>query len=401
MNEILLQKALQVIQVLESHQYQAYLVGGAVRDHLLGREVADADIATSALPDEVMQLFDKVFPTGIEHGTVLVRWEGESFEVTTFRQESDYEDFRHPNQVMFVTDIKEDLSRRDFTINAMAMDHNLSIIDPFHGRNDIHRQMLRTVGNATERFQEDPLRMMRAVRFSSQLGFIIERETINAIERNGSLLSHIAMERIAVEWEKLLAGSFIELSLEALFLTKLYKYIPIISGSSIIQEKIQHIHVPIHSISAFISYLTISEPAVSVEEWTKSWKLSNQTKRHANQIKDAIQIYRNGEADWAIYQVPSDLIEHFVLVYQLLHEVRLKAETIHQIKRSLPIHNTQQLAVNGNHIKQLFPSETPGKWIQELLTIVEKSVVTGKLKNDRNTISEWVINERDETRPTN
>ncbi|MFC4404371.1 CCA tRNA nucleotidyltransferase [Gracilibacillus xinjiangensis] len=394
MSEELIQKARKIIKVLQQHSYEAYIVGGAVRDHLLGREIADVDIATSALPEEVIQIFDKVFPTGIKHGTVLVRLEEQSFEVTTYRQESDYADFRHPNQVKFVTNIKEDLSRRDFTINAMAMNDGFSIYDPYKGQLDLENRLIRTVGNPNERFSEDPLRMMRAVRFSSQLGFTIEDITIDAMEKNAHLLSHIAIERIAVEWEKMIAGEFFRGSTNLIFYTDLYKYLPIIAEDNIIQEKIKHINAALPSFSAFIAYLVIYQPDITVDEWVKRWKLSNKIKKDANCLIDVMYTYRNGETSWAYYLLPMDLVDHFVLLSSLLFKTEITSVEIIERKDSFQIKSRTELAINGYSIKELFPERKPGKWIQELLTEIEKLVVAGKLKNDRIIISEWVANER-------
>ncbi|SER12737.1 tRNA nucleotidyltransferase (CCA-adding enzyme) [Gracilibacillus ureilyticus] len=401
MNESAFQKARPLIQVFIKQQYEAYIIGGAVRDHLLGRHISDIDIATSARPEEVMNLFEKVIPTGIKHGTVLVQYEDESYEVTTFRQESDYEDYRHPNQVQYVMDIKEDLARRDFTFNAIAMDVNFSIIDPFDGTTDIQKQIIRTVGNANERFSEDPLRMMRAIRFNSQLGFSIEKKTMEAIKRNASLLSHISMERIADEWKKLLSGKFFSKCIDILFYTGLYNYLPVIAENRTIQEKIKQLKEPLPTFSVMIAYLTISQPEVSVSEWTNSWKLSNMTKRESIQLMEAINTWKNGEKNWAIYNLPKDLLNQFVLLYNLLYKSAVSEKEIYEMKAALPISNRSQLAFKGNHVLEIFPERTPGNWIKDLLTEVEKSVINGQLKNDRKMISEWVMDERDKEGPTN
>ncbi|HET7615418.1 MAG TPA: CCA tRNA nucleotidyltransferase, partial [Bacillales bacterium] len=180
MKEETFRDAAAVVNHLIENGYEAYIVGGAVRDHLIGRRVKDIDIATSATPDKVDGLFDKTIPVGVEHGTVVVRFRHQSFEVTTFRKESDYKDHRRPSAVSFVSSLHEDLQRRDFTINAMALSREGELIDPCDGRSDLQRKLIRTVGTAKERFEEDPLRMMRAVRFASELDFRIEAETGNA-----------------------------------------------------------------------------------------------------------------------------------------------------------------------------------------------------------------------------
>ena len=194
-------------EIFVQHGYKAYLVGGAVRDMLMGKEPHDWDVTTDATPEQVMSIFRKVIPTGIAHGTVTVHFMKNEIEVTTFRTESDYSDGRHPDKVEYTGNIEEDLSRRDFTINAIASYlGDGTITDPFHGRDDIKRKIIRTVGNPLERFSEDGLRPVRAVRFSAQLGFEIERETLKAISEPEILKKTfgISLERFRDELLKLM-----------------------------------------------------------------------------------------------------------------------------------------------------------------------------------------------------
>ena len=194
-------------EIFAQHGYKAYLVGGAVRDMLMGKEPHDWDVTTDATPEQVMSIFRKVIPTGIAHGTVTVHFMKNEIEVTTFRTESDYSDGRHPDKVEYTGNIEEDLSRRDFTINAIASYlGDGTITDPFHGRDDIKRKVIRTVGNPLERFSEDGLRPVRAVRFSAQLGFEIERETLKAISEPEILKKTfgISLERFRDELLKLM-----------------------------------------------------------------------------------------------------------------------------------------------------------------------------------------------------
>ncbi len=201
------EQAAYIVQTLIDHQYEAYWVGGYVRDHLLGRATNDIDIATSAKPDEVMSIFERCKPTGLQHGTVLVIVEGTPYEVTTFRQESSYENFRRPTEVTFIQDIEGDLSRRDFTMNAMAIDRSGALIDPFGGQADLRKGTLRCVGDPHTRFGEDALRMMRCIRFAAEYRLTIETNTWDALKKQAPLLSHIAMERIRVELERIVMGS--------------------------------------------------------------------------------------------------------------------------------------------------------------------------------------------------
>ena len=193
-----------IINTLEAAGYEAYTVGGCVRDSLLNREPDDWDITTSARPQQVKEVFSRTIDTGIQHGTVTVMMGKEGFEVTTYRIDGEYEDSRHPKEVIFTANLIEDLKRRDFTINAFAYNHRSGIVDAFDGMTDLKNGIIRCVGEAKERFTEDALRMMRAVRFSAQLGYAIEEKTKEAIVELAPNLKNISAERIQVELVKLL-----------------------------------------------------------------------------------------------------------------------------------------------------------------------------------------------------
>lgn len=194
---------MKIIETLEQAGFEAYAVGGCVRDSLLGRNPSDWDITTSARPEQVKALFSHTIDTGIRHGTVTVMLEHVGYEVTTYRIDGEYEDSRHPKEVIFTPLLTEDLKRRDFTINAMAWNPRAGIIDEFGGMEDLDEGIIRCVGSPEERFSEDALRMMRAVRFSAQLGYEIEPATKAAIRKLSPNLNHVSAERIQVELVKL------------------------------------------------------------------------------------------------------------------------------------------------------------------------------------------------------
>lgn len=193
-----------IINTIETAGYEAYAVGGCVRDSVLGRIPNDWDITTSAKPEIIKTLFRRTVDTGLQHGTVTVLLDKEGYEVTTYRIDGTYEDSRHPKKVTFTANLAEDLKRRDFTINAMAYNDTAGLVDIFGGIEDLEHKMIRCVGNAKERFGEDALRIMRAVRFSAQFGFEIEAETADAIRKLAGTLKNISAERIQVELVKLL-----------------------------------------------------------------------------------------------------------------------------------------------------------------------------------------------------
>lgn len=205
---ILGDKICAIIDRLKAHGYRGYAVGGCVRDMLMGKVPHDFDITTDAFPSETVESFSdcEVILTGLKHGTVTVVYEGENIEITTFRTDGEYLDNRHPKEVTFVRNIAEDLSRRDFTVNAMAYNPHEGLIDLFEGEKDIERRIIRCVGDADTRFNEDGLRILRAMRFASVLGFEVEEKTADAVIRNRGLLKNISAERIYAEFTKMLLG---------------------------------------------------------------------------------------------------------------------------------------------------------------------------------------------------
>lgn len=196
-----------IIEQLNQAGHEAYVVGGCVRDTLLGRRPEDWDITTSARPEQVKAIFDRTIDTGIQHGTVTIMKGKAGYEVTTYRIDGEYEDSRHPKSVEFTSNLVEDLKRRDFTINAMAYSHQTGLVDVFGGMEDLERGRIRCVGKPYDRFTEDALRILRAVRFSAQLGFEIEPETKAAITEIAPNLIHISRERVQTELTKLLLSA--------------------------------------------------------------------------------------------------------------------------------------------------------------------------------------------------
>ncbi|HQQ18461.1 MAG TPA: CCA tRNA nucleotidyltransferase [Exilispira sp.] len=253
LRSIITEDTLVVLKTIKDAGYQAYLVGGYLRDILLGRADLhkDVDIATDAFPQEIMELFNKVIPTGIKHGTVTVIFNDQSYEITTFRIDEEYGDLRHPNSVRYVSNIHEDLSRRDFTINALAYDpFNDMLIDDFQGIEDLKRRIIRTVGNPSLRFNEDALRIFRAIRFSSTLMFEIEEETFKQIKKSCDLLKNISKERIRDEFNKLLLSDKPSFGIELLRQSNILSFlIPELNSSFGEQQNEYHLHdVYYHSL---------------------------------------------------------------------------------------------------------------------------------------------------------
>ncbi len=210
------QTAYSVIEQLEQAGFEAVIVGGAVRDALLNRPAHDVDVATNALPEEVKSVFQRTVDIGIQHGTVLVIVPAGPVEVTTYRTDGEYTDHRRPDKVQFVRSLQDDLQRRDFTMNAIAMRHDGTFVDYYGGRQDIELRVIRAVGDADKRFAEDALRMLRAIRFSAQLDFTIAKDTMTAIQNRAPDIAFIAKERIKAELDKLWLGTSVFSGLQKL-----------------------------------------------------------------------------------------------------------------------------------------------------------------------------------------
>ena len=217
--------AKKVIKTLKENGFSAYAVGGAVRDALLGKIPCDFDITTDAAPDEVKSLFERVIDTGIAHGTVTVMIEGEPLEVTTFRADGEYVDNRKPKEVILVRDVRDDLARRDFTVNALCYNDDEGILDLFSGIDDLNNKIIRAIGNPEERFTEDALRILRAVRFSVQLGFEIEKNTLSAIKKCAPLVQNLSVERITAELDKILMSPAPDCALSLMYDTGILDFI--------------------------------------------------------------------------------------------------------------------------------------------------------------------------------
>ncbi|QHS22567.1 CCA tRNA nucleotidyltransferase [Virgibacillus sp. MSP4-1] len=386
-------EAIPVLEKLEEHGFQAFFVGGSVRDSLLNRTIDDVDIATNATPEQVQKIFDKTIPIGIEHGTVIIRYHHISYEVTTFRTESDYIDFRHPESVEFVKDIHEDLSRRDFTMNAIAMDKDGRLIDPYEGQIHMNEKRIETVRNADERFQEDPLRMMRALRFVSQLGFHLGKEAEDASFRNRHLLEKIAVERIAAEMEKLWKAPYILKALTIFHETDIWQSLPVFKQyHSLIQKCLSHISSPFYSLAEAIACMHLFYPTVSIDDWCKRWKLSKAVKHRSYDLINGYQLYRvQGLTPETLYRLRPELFQEFVhLVTVLTENSQLTVREVERAYHQLPIKNRNDLNINGHEMKRLYPDRKPGPWVREWLDEIERQVINGNLQNEKQTIMEWV-----------
>lgn len=388
------QEASEIIERLEKEGYEAYFVGGCVRDLLLQRKVEDIDIATSASPPIVQQTFQTVIPVGIEHGTVIVRHKGKSYEVTTFRRDGSYSDQRHPDEVTFVNDIAEDMKRRDFTINALALDKEGKLIDLFQGEKDLEKKVIRSVGDAKKRFQEDPLRIIRALRFASQLGFSIEKDTLEQMMLLNKEIETVAVERLTNEFTKFFQGEFLENGFSYLLQMKGYRHIPILNKNEHLIEKVPRPLSAFYSFSEVIALFHYLDSDIAINDWVKEWKCSNQVKAEAINLFQCVKRYEETGIDsWLIYRLDRSLIRAFshlaVLVFR--DDSKLQANRLSKEKDALPIQSRKDLHINGHDLIDLFPNKKQGPWMNEIIEQIEYKVVMGQLANDNDTIKEWII----------
>lgn len=377
-------KALPVINQLTQAGYEAYFVGGCVRDAILGLPIHDVDIATSAFPAEIKEVFEKTIDVGIEHGTVLVLSGDESYEITTFRTESTYQDYRRPDHVDFVRSLEEDLKRRDFTINALALAHDGSVIDLFDGLNDLKNRCLRAVGQAQDRFQEDALRMMRGLRFISQLDFQLEAKTKEAICNHAELLTKISVERICIEFEKLLVGKNRSQALALFIETNCFKYCPQLTRyekqlSNFAQVANHQLHDVTVAWAAILTYFNM--PLQQVRPFLKAWKTSNQLIIEVQLLLQML-IIRKQRIFNAIdlYQLNEDIIpklSELCAFYQLSEPTNL----LLQRYQALPIHQLKDLAINGHDLMTYF-NRRGGSWLKQLLSLCESAVLMNEIKNE-------------------
>jgi len=366
----MLDYANQIIRTIEEAGGEAYIVGGAVRDMLLKREPGDYDLATSLLPEAVMPLFPVVIPTGLDHGTVTVVLDHVPFEVTTFRSESTYSDRRRPDEVTLGVSLEEDLTRRDFTINAMALKPT-GLVDLFGGQDDLAAKVVRTVGRAEERFNEDALRMVRAFRFMSQLDFMLDQETELAIKNQKQHLQSVAVERIAIEFEKLLLGPGREAALAAMLRTGIQQYMPHLN-ETIIKQLMTLPFKGVSSDDVWTLVLVAGLRPEALRAWKRSKKQEGRAKTLAPLVQEAML------SDWQRYRLSDEELEH-------LNEMTGRR---HEARTSLPIRRLQDLTVNGRDMIELGLQKSQ---IKEALHHLERQVVHRQLDNQREILLKEVM----------
>ena len=382
--------AFPVLKQLEQAGYEAYFVGGSIRDLILKRPIHDIDIATSAYPAEVKRIFPKTIDTGIKHGTVTVLNEGASYEITTFRTESGYQDFRRPDHVTFVQNLAEDLKRRDFTINALAMNRTGEIIDLFNGLGDLQKHLIKAVGDPMKRFHEDALRMMRAVRFMSQLNFDLEPQTKEAVSNLHQLLSKISVERIRDEFVKMGTGTNSRAAFKIFLQTKLSESVPDFAGKSdllAIYPKLKFnpsLETSLWSI--IIILLKISDNQIA--RFMRDWKNSNAMTEKVKKIVALFDlISEKSPSDLELFNAGKDILLNTIDVAHILGQP-INSEALVDRYTALPIKSTSELAIDGQFLIAI--GIKPGPKLGQILNQIKQKVISGELDNSEDEIQDYL-----------
>ncbi|RMC48762.1 CCA tRNA nucleotidyltransferase [Lactobacillus sp. ESL0228] len=382
--------ALPILEKLEAAGFEAYFVGGAIRDLLLKRHIHDIDIATSAYPEEVKNLFSKTIDTGIQHGTVTVLYHGIGYEITTFRTESGYQDFRRPDHVTFVKNLNEDLKRRDFTINALAMDSHGQIIDLFDGLGDLQKHIIKAVGDPLERFHEDALRMMRAVRFMSQLNFNLESCTEEAIKDLHHLLSKISIERVRDEFVKMGLGQNSREAFRSFIETELNEAIPDLAQKGNLLAIYPNLKFNPTLETSFwgviIILLKIQNDQIS--KFMHNWKNSNAMTIKVEKIVSLFDlISEHSPTDFELFEAGKDVLLNTIDVAHILGQP-INSEVLVDRYMALPIKSSSELAVDGRFlIKEGFK---PGPRLGEVLNEIKHKVIDGNLENSEEAVRTYL-----------
>ncbi len=377
-----------IIRILQKNGYEAYAVGGCVRDTLLNREPGDWDITTSALPEQVKELFHRTIDTGIEHGTVTIMMDHVGYEVTTYRIDGEYEDGRHPKQVEFTSNLLEDLKRRDFTINAMAYSHSTGIVDAFDGMGDLERKTIRCVGEAMERFTEDALRILRAIRFSAQLGFTIEEKTWAAIFKIAPNIAKVSKERIQVELTKTLLSEHPE------YLKQVYETgISTFVSDAFSRVPWQNLEIPSSlpkkKYVRWAAFLRLITPQEAVQV-LKDLKLDNDTILKVKTLVTWSGVELPNEAAAvrrAMSQMEPEVWDALMELNNYDEEIRSLSE---QIRKNGDCLSLKKLAVKGADL--IAAGVKPGKEMGSILNQMLDLVLEHPEMNEKECLLNWLLN---------
>ena len=383
-----------IIGSLEEHGFEGFAVGGCVRDSLLKKTPKDWDITTDALPVDMKKIFKKTFDTGIAHGTVTVLMDGVGYELTTYRIDGNYSDGRHPDSVSFSKNLSEDLCRRDFTINAMAYSNKKGIVDLFDGRKDLQNGIIRAVGDAKKRFDEDALRMLRAVRFAAQLGFKIDDDTFAAIKEKAKLLSNVSKERIFVELNKSLCGDFAQ-NIKMVYTSGLYRYIG--KEFAKLDENIYNFYprkFPNKKHMYWAAFLENIDNVEAVKKILFELKSDNATRNNTYLlVKELKNPLPSSDEDirWSLHRIGADLFCDYI---EILKSDKKNVDILDKIDT---IENRYSLILKENHAYEISMLDITGKdlmdigiskgpKIGEVLEFLLKKVIENPLNNEKSSL---------------
>ncbi|MCF7932343.1 MAG: CCA tRNA nucleotidyltransferase [Acholeplasmataceae bacterium] len=360
-----------VIKDFKKAGYEAFIVGGAVRDHLLHMPISDIDITTNAKPHQVQKLFKKTIPTGLKYGTVTVFIGEDAYEVTTYRVDGPYVDGRHPEDVSFEATAEDDVKRRDFTMNGLLMDETGQIIDYVGGKADIKARLIRAIGDPVTRFEEDQLRMLRAFHFVSKLGFDIERKTIDAIKETAKNIENVAMERIMDEMIKILKGDHLKKALYNLVKTGMYKHLP---G---LDKGIKYV-LTMSEMPFVDAFFTISFALHG--DVPDAWPFSN---RHRHRYKVAAMLANTVDVfdPKTLYTYGVDLCLLANKTAFLLGKSTNMKRQIEEDFDRLPIKSELDLAIRPMQLVKILEKKQ-GAWLSALLKDMVLAVLDGELQNN-------------------
>lgn len=377
------QEALPILHQIEEAGFEAYFVGGSVRDALLGKPIHDVDIATSAYPQEIKAIFPKTVDIGIEHGTVLVLAGNHKYEVTTFRSEDAYVDYRRPSSVSFVRSLEEDLKRRDFTINAFALGRTGDVIDLYEGMTDLHHKRLRAVGIPLDRFNEDALRILRGFRFAASLDFEIEERTFEAMRKTAPLLEKISIERSFVEMDKLLTVPAWKKGLGELLRAGAHRYLPDLkeayTGLTRMMATLADTAVcaSTEAWAFVILFLEVAHPS----RFLKKWKTATAFQK---MVTDLVMLYRlRLTQDYSLEILYQYGLDRALKVEEMREKVGLPSDatSARELDKRLYIRDKGDIVINGSYlIKEM--GFTPGPALGRCLKAVEEAIVTQRITND-------------------
>ena len=357
----MLKKNLEILKKIESNGYSAYIVGGYVRDYIMKYDSSDVDICTNAKPKDLIKIFDNAVLPKEKYGAVTIRYKNVRYEITTFRKELKYEN-RKPIEIEYTDDLNEDIKRRDFTINSLCMDSNGNIIDSFNGKNDIEKRIIRSLGSSSVKFYEDPLRILRAIRFATILNFKLDKDVVVGIKENAKFLKDISYDRKKTELNKIFASKNIKYGLKLINTFNLGEYLDLNFNKIKFTSDILGVWAQLDVIDKY--------PFTKIEK---------------ESIKNILNIVENKTIS------KHDIYKYGLYTTSIAAEILgINKNVIVRLERKLPIHSKKDIEITTNEIIKLV-NRKPGQWLSKIYEDLEINIVNSKLENNNDKIKEYII----------